>query len=163
FAPALAKLRELMADDSAQCRLRAACAVYTLEHDPTAIAIVRELMEGRDTEHRALGCLLALARTHPELIEDLRAICRKGGVAAHFCLLSLKGHEPKVALAILSESLTHEDQETRWVAAQELGRLGPEAKSAVPMLIKLLDDRHAPVRMNAAKALSKIDPERYAQ
>ena len=43
--------------------------------------------------------------------------------------------------------------------AAALGRLGPEAKVAVPDLVELLKDTRRPVRKQAARALQQVDPE----
>jgi hypothetical protein len=47
------------------------------------------------------------------------------------------------------------------MAANELERLGPEAKSATPRLVESLNDRNPNVRVVAAQILSRIDPDRY--
>lgn len=46
----------------------------------------------------------------------------------------------------------------RHLAAVELGRFGPQAKSAVPVLTELLHDEERSCREAAAEALAKIDP-----
>ena len=43
-------------------------------------------------------------------------------------------------------------------AAWALEQIGPDAKSAVPALLKLLDDEDELVRARAESALKKIDP-----
>ena len=47
----------------------------------------------------------------------------------------------------------------RALAAEALGQMGPEAKTAVPALTEMLDDRVADVRRSAAAALGKMGPE----
>lgn len=47
----------------------------------------------------------------------------------------------------------------RWNAAHTLGQLGPQARSAIPHLVKLLEDRVPEVRYLAAQALGRIGPE----
>jgi len=157
------KLREMMKDESPLCRLEAARSVYLLERDPAAIAMVRELMENREVGSTAVGSMLVLVGSDPEFIDDVHAICRKGGTAAYLGMMSLRKHDPKRSVPILSEILLQAEDNPRLVAAEELGRLGPDAKPALPRLIQLLDDRNPQVRIAAAKALSQIDPERYPQ
>jgi threonine dehydrogenase-like Zn-dependent dehydrogenase len=124
---------------------------------------VRELMENREVGSTAVGSMLVLVGSDPEFIDDVHAICRKGGTAAYLGMMSLRKHDPKRSVPILSEILLQAEDNPRLVAAEELGRLGPEAKPAVPRLIQLLDDGNPQVRIGAAKALSQIDPERYPQ
>ena len=45
------------------------------------------------------------------------------------------------------------------MVALALGEIGPDAKIAVPILIKALDDEYEGVRRFAALALGKIGPE----
>jgi len=46
----------------------------------------------------------------------------------------------------------------RAVAADSLGRIGPEAAAAIPALQDLLRDEQAPVRAAAATALGRMGP-----
>ncbi len=46
----------------------------------------------------------------------------------------------------------------QYMAAKALGKIGPEARAAVPYLIKLLDDRDMMLRWAAAGALGEIGP-----
>ncbi len=46
----------------------------------------------------------------------------------------------------------------RAAAARALGRIGPEAKAAVPALSKALKDNNADVRRAAARALKQMQP-----
>jgi len=47
----------------------------------------------------------------------------------------------------------------RWNAAHTLGQLGPQARSAIPHLVKSLEDRVPEVRYFSAQALGRIGPE----
>lgn len=58
----------------------------------------------------------------------------------------------------LLEALVRSEGARRADAAEELGRIGPPAKAAVPELVKSLQDRDADVRLAAAGALASIDP-----
>jgi HEAT repeat protein len=48
----------------------------------------------------------------------------------------------------------------RFSAAKALGNLGKQADSAVPALLKSLEDRQQSVRRATSEALGKIAPER---
>jgi HEAT repeat protein len=47
----------------------------------------------------------------------------------------------------------------RAVTAEALGKIGPEAKTAIPVLMALLKDKDRDVRCAAADALGRIGPE----
>jgi HEAT repeat protein len=56
-------------------------------------------------------------------------------------------------------ALRHNETWVRRNAAEELGRLGPAARPALPALIAAAVDVEEPVRKSASGALEKIDPE----
>lgn len=58
----------------------------------------------------------------------------------------------------LIRSLDDDDARTRRIAAELLGRIGPDAQEAVPALIASLEDESPIVRKAAAKALGEIGP-----
>ncbi len=62
----------------------------------------------------------------------------------------------------LLEALGRPEAPKRADAAEELGRIGPPAKSAVPALVKLLQDKVEDVRLAAAAALASIDSQNAA-
>ena len=56
------------------------------------------------------------------------------------------------------EQLAHTDKEARRKAAYALGQLGPEARQAVPALVKAADDKQLEVGWYALDALGRIGP-----
>jgi HEAT repeat protein len=61
------------------------------------------------------------------------------------------------ALAFLTNSLTtHEPASERWIAAGELGNIGPAAKAAVPILLEALDGTNTVLFSQVPGALKKI-------
>ncbi len=58
----------------------------------------------------------------------------------------------------LIKKLKSEDASTRRDAADDLGKIGPDAVAAVPDLIKALDDSYMEIRKNSASALGEIGP-----
>ena len=74
------------------------------------------------------------------------------------------GLDPKVLERIRMEQriqqLIHQlgftESSDRNYAANALGRIGPDAKAAVPALIEALNDQDEGVRLSAAKALNRI-------
>ncbi len=71
-------------------------------------------------------------------------------------LMKLDPAENPFAVSALIELLNHPYCGARWTAAEELGKLGPDAKSAVPALTELLKDRQERVQRSAREALGKI-------
>jgi HEAT repeat protein len=61
------------------------------------------------------------------------------------------------ALAFLTNGLaTHEPASDRWIAAVELGNIGPNAKAAVPLLLAALDGTNGMLFSQVPGALKKI-------
>jgi len=59
----------------------------------------------------------------------------------------------------LVEALKYKNEDVRQLAAEALGKIGPEAKEAIPALIEALKDKNEQVRQYAAGALYSIGPE----
>ena len=55
------------------------------------------------------------------------------------------------------ELLKDKDESVRWTAASALGNIGPDAKTAIPLLTELLKAEDEGVRKTAAEALDKIN------
>ncbi len=64
------------------------------------------------------------------------------------------------AVAPLVEALKDENVEVRLAAIQALGRIGRNAKAAVPALTAMLRDQDSTIRSGAARALAKIGEPR---
>lgn len=62
----------------------------------------------------------------------------------------------KIAVPVLTQALSHEDQVVRYWAASELGDLGDDAKSAIEPLRKMHGEKSIGVRIAAAYALCRI-------
>jgi HEAT repeat protein len=76
--------------------------------------------------------------------------------------LKERADQANVVVPALMEVLKDSDTFVRRDAAAALGEFGPDAKSAVPALLALQNDKE-PVRRAAADALEKIDPEAAAK
>src|SRR5271154_3575001 len=74
-------------------------------------------------------------------------------------VLSLTATARAETASSLAAKLQDPDATVRRNAADQLGELGPEAKSVIPELIKALDDKDFFVRRFAAKALGQIGPD----
>jgi HEAT repeat protein len=65
-------------------------------------------------------------------------------------------------IPILIAGLKHPAWSVREDVITALGRLGPKAKSAVPALVKVLNDKNEIIRRDAAFALGRIGPKAKA-
>jgi HEAT repeat protein len=63
------------------------------------------------------------------------------------------------AIPAIREALKDRERSRRMEAAEALGSIGPEARTAVPALVEALQDEYEFVRARAAQSLKKIDPE----
>lgn len=92
----------------------------------------------------------------PALLELLR----QERNPVHVRALSEYREAAKPGLPLLEEILANSqlDSETRWNAARAIGKVGPQAASAVPALLVALQDPAATIREHAAEALGDIGP-----
>ena len=66
-------------------------------------------------------------------------------------------HQLRLAtIPLLTALLKDQQWEVRWVAAEALGKVGPEAKAAIPALTELLKYGHEQVRQAASDSLERI-------
>jgi HEAT repeat protein len=85
-----------------------------------------------------------------------------GGIVAWFLIQRLRPQGVEklkgADLSALSRALSDRDPAVRSKAAAMLGKLGPKAKSTVPLLNKTLSDEDPDVSLSGALAIVKIDP-----
>ena len=62
-------------------------------------------------------------------------------------------------VAAVTKAVGDSDKAVRWLAIDDLAKIGPPAASSVPAVIKALDDADAAVRLRAALVIQKIDPK----
>jgi len=103
----------------------------------------------------------------PALIETATTKCSKpddydvcGKAAYALVRLHVK---PELVIPVLSEFLASPDSGLRIWGARLLEGFGPEAKAAVPLLLKARTDVNADVRRDAERALEKIAPQAASQ
>ncbi|MEN6449155.1 MAG: HEAT repeat domain-containing protein [Thermoguttaceae bacterium] len=90
----------------------------------------------------------------PALSKMLREREERTQYAAAMALVRLG----KAAIPALLDVLK-ERSAGAWYAADALGKIGPEARTAVPILTELLRDKNRRIRLSAASALADIDPK----
>lgn len=83
-----------------------------------------------------------------------------------FCCLAVPGMAGGLALGgdigQLTSDLGSRDSNVRWKAADGLARMGPQAASAVPALIKAMGSSDLQLRWRAARAVGAMGPEAAA-
>jgi HEAT repeat protein len=159
--PAVPYLATLAEDEDYYVRMRAMVALRQIGPDAqTAVqALVRQLFS-KDETTRGLAA------------DALGSIGRGAGDAAPALGKALSGASNnydrignalarigKPAVASLKTALGDKDEWARAVAAEALGKIGPDARDAVPELAAALGDPSLRVRHHAAVALGKIGPE----
>jgi hypothetical protein len=113
-----------------------------------------------------LICVLACAgcgtkeKTTPELLNDLKGTEDRDRVIAVRTLTNRKGDATQVVPALI-EALKDKEPDIRLSAAIGLGAFGEQARDAIPTLQTAQNDHDTRVREAAAKALSRIDPEKF--
>jgi HEAT repeat protein len=65
--------------------------------------------------------------------------------------------------SLLIKGLSYKREDSRWGCAVSVGKLGPDAESAVPYLLAMLKDMDPVIRHDAAQALEQIDPREAAR
>jgi len=179
---AVPALTKALLDKSDEVRCNAADALGEIGHEAqAATGALAKALTDKDwfvcvAAAEALGrigppakaALPALAKALPpgnweKNAREYRPI-RSAAVAVALLKVDPQGKESKAALALLVDKLLNDDREdgegTRVVGARSLGECGPAARAAVPALSRRLKDKDGDVRVAAALALVKIDPEK---
>jgi HEAT repeat protein len=140
----------------------AAVAVYQIDPKPDHALALAALLEDKTLRVPAAEALAQLRPTGKAVaIELLTALDDPDEELARAAAVALWRIEKNPsALKTLTRLLRSTDPKVRERAALELGaELGPEAKPAVPDLVKRLFDPRAAVRSTAAEALGRIGPD----
>ena len=98
----------------------------------------------------------------PELVATIRVSRNADKKLLYLCNKALLGMGPEVVPAMIA-LLKDEVWEMRRGAAWLLGKLGPDAKDAIPALTRALKDPNASVRKKAEEALMKIKGEKATE
>lgn len=123
---------------------------------PAMVALLGDADPGvRSDTAFALGQMSSVAEAAvPRLIQSLNdPQVRNNSIVA----LGRIRSQPELSVPTLSACLSGRGGKT-W-ALQALANFGPDAKSAVPSILPLLNDANPGLRMEAGRALKAIDPE----
>jgi HEAT repeat protein len=178
---AVSGLCKVLQADSSEVRYAAATALGAI--GPEAKAGLNALIHALDDKDWfvAVAAAQALEKLGPaakaavpaltrvlqprDAVKDYRPI-RCAAVALALVKIDPQAKVVKPALALVVDKLLDDDRQdndgSRVVGAQTLGQFGPAAKPAVGALVRRLKDKDATVRIAAADALMKIQPEQQA-
>ena len=157
------QLYDALGDSRSAIRSRAIEALAKCEPDLNAVVIAaRKLLEDEDwTVRKAAGQTLASvgesARSAvPKLFELLGS--EEDREMAQTTLRAIDAVDAE-ALPALIQALNSSDGRTVYFAAFFLGKLGPEAKAALPTLKKMLENANSRVRRPLERAIARIDTD----
>jgi HEAT repeat protein len=169
---ALAALRKATQDRDTGLRVAAAQALGRLGHRREAVALLLEaLQHGGDRSH-SIDALAEIGPPAKAALPELRKLMRNSGESTR-CAAALavwrierpvNSHglqfDPRQdALAVLVEILQSPDLLDLHPAARAIGQIGPEAKPAVPALIRRLELGVPLFSKEILNTLGKIGPE----
>jgi HEAT repeat protein len=130
-------------------------------------ALIQILEKDEDARVRQAAAL-ALGKVEPDAEEVFRALTQAIGedespdVRLAACIV-LGNDKSEEALPIFIQALRDEDHYVRLSAIGALGRMGPDAHSAIPSLIEIFEDNDEAVRYTAALALEDITGQHLGQ
>ena len=92
---------------------------------------------------------------HKDLVAGTCPWCGRAIINGQVFKRELSAH-----VAMLTTLLKDKNGSIRCGAADRLGRIGPDAKSAIPALSELLNDENEDIRKAASEALEKIQKDK---
>lgn len=148
-------------------RLTAAIGLAGMGHE--GIAVLLEALTNQDwaIRHNAAHALGEAGSDYDKVVPALIKMVKiEGNTQIDSLLRGAAGSslvqlhkEPELVVPVFSEFLASPDANMRCFGASLLGGLGPDAKAAVPLLLKAHSDEDASVREMAEIAFKDIDPQ----
>jgi hypothetical protein len=155
-------LQRHLYDDSAQCRLVAACGLWAAFKDREAKTMLLSVANDRDVAlPRDVIGMLSEIPDIPELFDRLaQSSADPDWATRHHAVRSMR-HFGKRGLPIIQKTLEGKELSARREAAKVLSLLGKDAAELMPLLLSLLDDRDERIRQHAHMALTAIEPLKF--
>jgi HEAT repeat protein/beta-lactamase regulating signal transducer with metallopeptidase domain len=174
---AVPELLGLLKDSCAGVRERTTRVLLRLDPNlkATIVPVLMEMLKGdRGQRARAAGLLGEIgpdalgASTVKQAVPVVKQLLLDIHEHGNWCyrmdtavaLMKLDPAEKSFAVSALIELLNHPYAGARWTTAETLGKIGPDAKAAVPALTELLKERQERVRKAAQEALESIQGEK---
>ncbi len=161
-APVLIELLQQTGPDAAELRWTAAEILGSIGPSTGAGPALLAALEDPDPHVRAVAArwLAAVGVPAEDAVPVLIAMLKFDQSIEVTRAISQYRGEAKSALPDLVDILTDKslDSETRWNAARTIGKIGPDAAEALPVLVASLEDEVATVREHAAEAFGDIGP-----
>jgi HEAT repeat protein len=159
----LIELLEEPGSDAAELRWNAAEILGEIGRDASlAGRSLLAALDDQDQHVRAVAAraLPAVGVPAEQALEPLRDMLKQDQAIVAARVISEYKANARPALADLVDVLTDKtlDSETRWNAARTIGKIGPDAAEAIPVLVASLEDNVDTVREHAAEALGDIGP-----
>ena len=165
-------LQRSLKDEDAEVRVSAAGALVRIDRTtiPTVMPVLLETLKEKDWRLRCgtVSLLGELGEEGVNAIPALEALLKEKQTMPYEverCVLQSLRKIGKAAVPALADALRHDDMLIRSWAAEELGRLGIEARAAVPMLASAMNDKNDKsdlVNSSVAQALGEIGPDAKA-
>ena len=170
--PAVPALLAALNDEDRPVRLAATLALIAIDREAAAasVPVLIDILQNGDTlarrrTARAAASLGPAAKgAVPELLRALKADDVHLRLAAAEAVARVDRSQAKAGIEVLAGLLAdkkHRSSMVRAYALQALGRIGPDAKDALPVLAAVLDD-DGPFHGEAAAVMLKIDPQNAA-
>jgi HEAT repeat protein len=159
---ALPRLTELLQDTRKRYHIYAACALWKIDRrKETAVPVLARALRGRQRQW-AMDVLMEMGPDAEGAFPELCATSQDGDRILRMYALRTLGTFGKRSVPALVAGLADPDSVVRGWALEALEKIGPDAGDAVAAVLRLHQhDSEKHVRESAAKALGKIDPERF--
>jgi HEAT repeat protein len=154
---AVPALIEALKDEDESVRMFAAWALPRVGPQAKDVPALIEAFKGR---RGVSGVAEALGQIGPEAKDALPALRERPGIWSAYAIVQIDSDD-KTGIPYLIEQLENfEDRhvQTRMAILRALGRVGPRAKAALPVLKEMMLDKDQYLRMEVAYAVARIDP-----
>ncbi|HEV3444679.1 MAG TPA: HEAT repeat domain-containing protein [Gemmataceae bacterium] len=158
---AVSPLKDLLKDTDGSVRLAAALALWRIDKQKAMIDLAVRSLDDKDVATRE-GALVAVTGMGAEAKAAIPQLLNLAHHDAELSSLAARAlwriDKLPAAIPILVKRL--DSASTRGLALDYLQEIGPDAKAAVPSLVRVIEqEENAVDRDNAAAALRKIDPK----
>ncbi len=156
---AVPALIDLLKSDNAEVQAHAAAALGAIGHDakPAAKALASAIRDGDEMVRREAIEALQKIRPGPAvMLPILGELLKDGSPVVRTRIMAALAEHGSRAMRLLVPAL--ENEKTAYFACLVISEIGPDAKKAVPALVKLLGTKDQALQREAIMALAAIGP-----